>query len=204
MASKKFSPKGTALVPKSNVNTNGGKVKINYPSPKQRRRRVRFSPSVRARVGRMPRLGDKFIRLFSLFLVCLVLFSAVTNAEYSSYEKAVGGLYEFTEDVSIMANVALQSIAAINTWSDTMTEQFYIEDGASCIVSVKIKGDFYDFLCIKENLGPFNEYKYKIIEAYDGKTSWVGKYFRNRLGWMSCPDWAWRVCKISVIQSQGE
>ena len=66
---------------------------------KKAHRRAAF----RAGVARKISLGDRFFRMFSFFLVCLVLFAVVVGAEYSSYQTAVKGVYHFTERVILNA-----------------------------------------------------------------------------------------------------
>lgn len=165
-------------------------------------RKQRFRASFRARAGRLPGLTDKFFRLFSMFLVCLVLFASVTNAEYSMYQEAVDGLYTFTESVSDIAQTTLRSIRAASDWVGNIKDMHELEDGEKCVLSVKIKGNFYRFVCTAKNMKISDYAHLKIEMALDGYEKWQGKKFEPFMGWLKCPDWGIRV--YSCYEYEGE
>ena len=137
-----------------------------------------------------------------MFLVCLVLFATVTNSSYSSYQGAVGALYTFTESVSSIAETALSSLVSTTEWLQVSKKLGDLAEGERCIISIKIKGEFYNFVCTAHNTIHWDVFYLKIEVALDGYQGWEGKKLSNLGGWIKCPDWGIRVYK--VYQYQGE
>lgn len=187
---KRFNSKPKVVVPR------------NKYVPYKGYRKARFRASFRARVGRLPGLTDKFFRLFSMFLVCLVLFTVVYDMEYEAYTKTVQSVYMISETVEDAADLAVNGLLAIGEWSTNLKESFSSKQGDQYEFHVKINGSYYRFKVLYVGKVLWSS-QYEILEAYNGYESWVGMTFCIWLGWVTCPDYGMRVFKIYELPSEG-
>ena len=206
MARRKFTPKSQAVVPKAKPGPWGrprsAKTEIKHPiydlrgmserAHAKARARARFRASVANFRANRITYGGRFLRYFSMFLVCLVLLSVVTDASYDTYQVAVNTVYETTEAVSSFVNSAVEALRSTTQFIGNIKDIRKLEHGDQVVVSVKIKGSYYRFLCVAEYLGS-DWGGVAIKEAYDGYSKWVGKRFEPFLGWLKCPDFGIRV-----------
>ena len=188
---KRFNVKPKAVVPRNKF------------VPYKGYRKARFRASFRARVGRLPGITDKFFRLFSMFLVCLVLFTLVYDVEYDVYSKTVNSMYMITESVADAADLAVNGLMAVGEWTTNLKEASSSKKGEQYEFHVKISGSYYRFKVVY--IGKvWMSSQYEILEAYNGYESWVGMTFCHWLGWVTCPDFGMRVYKIYELPSEGE
>lgn len=221
----KFTPQKPGIIPKAKPGPHGRprspKVDVQYPLnvrgiAERGHRKARFRASFRTRVGRLPGLTDKFFRLFSMFLVCLVLFAVVTNSSYSTYQGAVGALYSFTETVGGASEAALSFVGKTIDW---LTDDEYEAAGSyedtmqTATVKVKIKGTWYDFYCkgLTWSTDILGRVDWQIITAPEKYKDWEGKKIKHQLlFWWMLPNadlkirWNVKVTNVQNIEIEGE
>lgn len=166
-------------------------------------KKVHRRAAFRAGVARKVTFGDRFFRLFSLFLVCLVLFSAVYELDYSTYGTVTNSLYTLTETVSDAANSIVKGLLSVGEWTSNLKEASSCKQGEKYQFHVKIKGSYYrfDVVCVDKVMwSP----QLEIIKAYDGYDKWVGKTFCMWMGWVTCPDYGMRAYKCYHYEEQND
>lgn len=161
----------------------------------------KIKPSFKPR-SRFPGIADKFFRYFTMFLVFLVLFAVVSGAEYDAYKTAVRGIYSATETIGAFTSGAL---SVIMKGLDIYDNDYDIADGTLIDVSIKISGEWYQFVA-KANYRPFGfifsrGIRLEILEAPIEYVNWKGEYFYGFLAWLRCPDNGIRKYSMSVKEN---
>ncbi len=151
----------------------------------------RFRASAGAFRARSMHFGDRFFRYFTMFLVCLVLFAAVTGSEYGLYKDVVNILYETTELVGGVAMVTARGLVkAVGIVDDFYETPQYTGTGT---LKLKIKGDYYSFGVDETSWSYGLSYSYyTVVSCPSGYENWEGDVIVKIFKWYLCPDGATR------------
>lgn len=171
---------------------------ISATGHKKAHRRAAF----RAGVARKVTLGDRFFRMFSMFLVCLVLFTVVSGAGYESYQSAVNVLYETTEVVGAAGAIVARGLVKVTGVLDDLYEKPTLT--GSGILKLKIKGDWLSFAVEETSWAyGFTYHAYKVIDTPIGYEDWKDEMIVKIFSWYFCPDLATRKGEFTDY-SEGE
>ena len=148
--------------------------------------------------SQVPRSGlaSAFLRYFTLFLVCIMLFCIVTGAPYSTYKLAVSAIYGVTETVGGVVTSVAKGVLGITT---VVGSGFGLQGTSKGVITtdeIQVRNGIFDIETYKGTIKfsvqkvdkkflwlPKTEYVIKdVIEGNDFFRQYIGATIQVRFG----------------------